>query len=181
MSKAVMNELDLVQYLQAGDRKAFEILYDRYAGAMAAMILQVVPNPSDAENVLQDSLVKVCRNIHLFDPAKGRLYTFLVMIARRMAIDFTRSNYFSAQKKIQNPDILVHKPDQEDLTVKLDNELVFKTIKILDIPQRKIIELLYFKGYTQQEVSEELDIPLGTVKSRTRSAINHLRKHLTIK
>lgn len=181
MSKAVIDELDLVQRLQAGDRKSFEILYERYAGAMAAIILQLVPNPNDAENILQDALVKVWRNIHLFDPAKGRFYTFLVTIARRMAIDFTRSNYFSTQKKIQSPDILVNIPNQEDLAAKLDNELILKIIEALDIPQRKILELLYFKGYTQQEVSEEMDIPLGTVKSRTRAAINHLRNHITIK
>lgn len=179
-SVAIWNEQEVIAQLHAGDTVAFSLLYDRYSSALYGMILNIVEHEGDAENLLQDAFVKIWRNFKYFDPEKGRLFTFLATIARRTALDFIRSAYKSNQKMIQNTDaaVSIESPDPE--MAKTDFIGVDSLLLKLKPEQREIIDLIYFQGLTQQEVSDELQLPLGTVKSRCRATLLYLRTVLEV-
>lgn len=172
------NESEFIQKLKTGDTAAFTDLYDRYSSALFGIISHLVQNPADAENLLQDTFVKIWRNIGLFDPEKGRLYTFMSTIARRMALDFLRSSYKVHQKNIQTDETAVHIPGENTAQAKTDFIGLDHLVARLDPTYKHIIDLIYFQGLTQQEVSDELNMPLGTVKSRCRAALMQLRSQI---
>ncbi|MEO6190049.1 MAG: sigma-70 family RNA polymerase sigma factor [Saprospiraceae bacterium] len=169
----------LVQDLIKGDQGAFSELYDGFGESLYSIINKIIPDPSECENLLQDTFVKIWRSIHLYNPEKGRLYTWLISVARNIAIDFYRSSHFSNLKMIQNEDSLVYSVEHAPEMLQLDNIGFSEELKVLEDDHRKLIDLQYYLGYTQQEVSDLLKIPLGTVKSRTRSALLILRKHFS--
>lgn len=152
------------------------MLYDNYGAALYGVILRIVQSEHHAENVLQDSFVKIWKNIQSYDASKGRFFTWMLNIARNSAIDLIRSKAFrnsgqtdSLSNQLYNPSKLttetnIQTMDLENIVNKLNPEL------------KQIIDLAYFKGYTQREIAKEFDIPLGTVKSRVRIAIRELRK-----
>lgn len=172
------NELEFVERLKAGEQAAFNELYDRYGRAIYNVILENTRSSADAENLVQDAFVKIWRNIDRYDASKGRLFTWLVVIARRVALDFMRSKYFLSKGKIQNEEKAVSiespAPEMQQLEyIGLENET-----RKLAPNLKQIIDLQYFMGYTQQEVADETGLPLGTVKTRTRAALMFLRKNL---
>lgn len=160
--------------LQRQDQKVFSALYDAYGGALFGVVLRIVQSNELAEQVLQDTFMKIWRNGAAYDPAKGRLYTWMMNIARNTAIDATRLMDFQRRKSMESPEQLLHKPG--DLGVAVDHIGVRDTLNQLDEKYRLLIELVYFKGYTQEEVAEETGVPLGTVKTRLRVAMSELRK-----
>ena len=172
-------ENNLVSALKSKDQEAFRFLYDQYAAALFGVIKRIVVAPDLSEEVLHDAFVKIWENAHSYQPQKGRLFTWMLNICRNLAIDKIRSrNYKEARKTDQVADnvyIIDHqghtKQNIEDIGVK-------ELLSTLGDDQRLVIELLYFKGYTQSEIAEEYDIPLGTVKTRTRAALKQLRKLL---
>lgn len=179
-SVAIWNEQEMIAQLLSGDTAAFSGLYDRYSGALYGLILNIVENEADAENLLQDAFVKIWRNFRYFDPEKGRLFTFLATIARRTALDFIRSAYKSNQKMIQTTDAAVSIEAPNPEMAKMDFIGMDSLLSKLKPEQREIIDLIYFQGLTQQEVSDELQLPLGTVKSRCRATLLHLRTVLEV-
>lgn len=170
-------ESNLVVSLQAGDEQAFETLYDRYAAMMLGVICRIVKDREDAENLLQDCFVKIWKNIGTYNPDKGRLATWLINIARNTAIDFTRSRYFSQKKKNQAEDSFVL-PLSDNRTTTTPIETIGLQQQLQNLPDsyKKVIEWMYFEGYTQQEIADKFNIPLGTVKTRARLAILALRE-----
>lgn len=175
----MLTEEELIKGLKEGNHQTYGELYDRYAKNLYLIILKIVKSEEEAENLLQDCFVKIWRSIELYDSSVSRLYTWLIVIARNIAIDFCRSSYFSKKSKIQSDDYLVFKESLNSEMLKLDYLGLDKVVDGLDLVHRKLIELQYYLGYTQQEVSEELQIPLGTVKSRTRTALKILREKLS--
>jgi len=151
-------------------------LYNQYAEAMLGVCYRYTKSLADAEDVLQETFLKIWNNFSQYDKTKGKLFTWIVNIARNLAIDFTRSKGFKNQQKNLDVDKIVSfidsrrstsfNPDQVGLKKLLDN---------LKPEQREILDLVYFNGYTQAEVAEELNIPLGTVKTRIRMALIQLR------
>jgi RNA polymerase sigma-70 factor (ECF subfamily) len=168
-----MQDPQLIQRLQAQDRVAIGALYDAYGAALFGVVLRIVQQRELAEQVLQDTFVKAWRNGASYDTSKGRLFTWLLNIARNTAIDATRTAHFQKSKKTDSMDALVYKPGGESIQPDLIglNEIVNQ----MDEKYRMLIDLIYFKGYTQEEVAEETGIPLGTIKTRLRYAINELR------
>ncbi|MBP6812305.1 MAG: sigma-70 family RNA polymerase sigma factor [Saprospiraceae bacterium] len=179
-SAAIWNEQEMIAQLLSGDTAAFSGLYDRYSGALYGLILNIVENEADAENLLQDAFVKIWRNFKYFDPEKGRLFTFLAIIARRAALDFIRSAYKSNQRIIQTTDAAVSIESPSPEMAKVDFIGLDALLLKLKPEQREIIDLIYFQGLTQQEVSDALQLPLGTVKSRCRTTLLHLRTILEV-
>jgi len=175
----VYSEEAFVQRLQSGDRAAFADLYDRYGRSLYGIIFTIVKTESDAENLLQDSFVKIWRNISLYDASKGRLYTWLVVIARRIALDFLRSNQYLGSQTIQSDELLVSREANTTETQRLEHIGLETVVNQLAPQLKQIIDFQYFLGYTQQEVADELGLPLGTVKSRTRAALLELRQLLS--
>jgi RNA polymerase sigma-70 factor (ECF subfamily) len=167
----------LIKRLKEGDDKAFEYLYDNYASTLFGIICRFVPEEAQAENLLQDSFIKIWRYIATYDATKGTLATWLINIARNTAIDFTRSRQFSKDSKNQSIDYLVFH-ERPGLSVNVPEECIGlrELVNKLDPNLRQILEWMYFDGYTQQEISEEFSIPLGTVKTRARNGLRDLRE-----
>lgn len=173
-------EINLVKLLQSGDETAYAELYDRYASLLFGVIVRIVSDREDAENLLQDCFVKIWLHVERFDPEKGRLATWLINIARNTAIDFTRSKYFSQKRQIQPLENFVHKePDAVSGGLPVDTLGLWQLVGKLTPACREVIEWMYFEGYTQQEIAERFGIPLGTVKTRTRTALKELRTFFT--
>lgn len=169
-----MQDQQLIIRLQQQDRAAIGELYDAYSGALFGVVLRIVQSRELAEQVLQDTFLKAWRNGASYDTSKGRLFTWLLNIARNTAIDATRTSYFQHYRKTDSLDNLVHKPGGE--AVNPDLLGVKEVVGRLDEKYKSLIDLVYFKGYTQEEAAEETGIPLGTIKTRLRYAIGELRK-----
>ena len=164
----------LIQRLKQQDRTAIGELYDAYNGALFGVVLRIVQSRELAEQVLQDTFLKAWRNAASYDATKGRLFTWLLNIARNTAIDATRTAHFQHSRKTGSLDQLVYQPGGDSLNP--DHLGVKEVVNRLDEKYRSLIDLVYFKGYTQEEIAEETGIPLGTVKTRIRFAIGELRK-----
>jgi RNA polymerase sigma-70 factor, ECF subfamily len=174
---ASIAENELVALLQQQDRKGFEYLYDRYSAALYGVVVRIVRSEELAEDVIQEAFVKVWKNIASYEKTKGTLFTWMLNVARNTAIDKIRSQEFKQQSKIQDVEQNVGIVDKQAHTqLETDHIGLEKYVDQLKPEHRLIVEYLYFKGYTQSELSEELGIPLGTVKTRVKMAINHLRE-----
>ena len=126
--------------------------------------------------MLQEVFVKIWKNIDSYNTSKGRLYTWMLNIARNSSIDKLRSKNFNNNQKNLSADNFVHLLDDNAKTInKIDAIGIKEFIKKLKPKCIQLIDLLFFKGYTQQEASEELEIPLGTVKTQNRNCMNELR------
>ncbi len=170
-----MNQEDLAKGLRAGDRKAFSYLYDHYAPALYGIILKIVKQEDIAEDILQDSFVKIWKNGSSYDLKKGTLFTWMLNICRNAAIDKTKSSHFRRQDIKQQVDKEISDHLNWSYTPKTEHIGVKSVINELDEKYREIIDLVYFQGFTQKEVQEHLNIPLGTVKSRLRIGLRELR------
>lgn len=180
MTQAVTyTEPELLEGLQLHDEQAFSFLYDRYSKALFSIILQVIPQQELAEDVLQEVFIKIWQNIKSYDETKGRLYTWMLNIARNQAIDRTRSKDFNNRSKTTGLSETVYN-QQKVVESKVDDIGLKKILSNLPEENRKLLVLAYFQGYTQDEISKMLNIPLGTVKTRIRATIIQLRKILSI-
>ncbi|MEA5426880.1 RNA polymerase sigma factor [Arcicella lustrica] len=176
--KTIIAEEALVSLLQSKDERGFSILYDNYSSALYGVILKIVRSEEVAADVMQDSFVKIWRNIEGYNRTKGTLFTWILNVARNTAIDRIRSQEFQNSQKNHDLDDHVNFIDsQGGSQFDIDAIGIKKVIENLRPEHQQIIDLLYFKGYTQAEVSEEFGIPLGTVKTRVKSAIVQLRQY----
>lgn len=175
--KITYEEHELVAALRQKENQAFSYLYDHYSGALYGIINQIVADTEQSSDVLQETYVNIWRRIETYDASKGRLFTWMLNIARNAAIDKTRSKGFQQnQRQISLTDEeMVHaivRPGIDDFGLK-------KLLLKLKDEQRLLIDLSYFQGYTHEQIAKALDIPLGTVKTRIRSALTQLRALLT--
>jgi RNA polymerase sigma-70 factor (ECF subfamily) len=168
-------ESELVALLKQKDKTAFSDFYDNYSGALYSVILRILNGDEEnSQDVLQDAFVKIWKNIESYDSTKGTLFTWILNIARNTAIDKTRQRKnYSIQSLEESVRIVDSKFNHTSNTDKIGLKEAIKNLK----PEyRSIIDLAYFGGYTQEEISSHLNLPLGTVKTRVRSALIELRK-----
>jgi len=170
-------EQELVALLKAKDNQAFSYLYDNYAGALCGVVKQIVGDMELANDVLQEVFVSIWRKIDTYDASKGRLFTWMLNIARNAAIDKTRSKNYQVGLKVQSFDgneynHPVVRPGFDDFGLK-------KQLQKLKDEQRLLVDLSYYQGYTHDQIAKALNIPLGTVKTRLRSALSQLRTLLS--
>jgi RNA polymerase sigma-70 factor (ECF subfamily) len=166
-------EKEILRLFEEGNVKAMDLLYDHYSDALYGVVLRMVGDEALASDVLQESFVKIWQNSRAYDPEKGRLFTWLLRIAKNKAIDCIRKTGRKAE--IQSELKIVYKndtSDSSDPTVKHDLNTVLSN---LDKDQRNLIEHSYILGYSHPEIAEKFDIPLGTVKTRIRNAMKDLR------
>jgi RNA polymerase sigma-70 factor (ECF subfamily) len=176
-----MTQDDLLVMINNKDDKAFTHMYNMYSRSLFAVISNLVRENEEAEDVLQETFVKIWKNIDSYNESKGRFYTWILNIARNAAIDKLRSKGFNNSKKNLSSDNFVHLLDDSNRTTNIIDVIGIRDfVKKLKPKCIQIIELLFFKGYTQQEASDELEIPLGTVKTQNRNCINDLRNYLQI-
>lgn len=177
-SKISLSEEELVQALRNREKIAVEALYDMYSASLYGVIVRIIPDTVTAEDVLQETFVKIWHSFASYSTDKGRLFTWMVNIARNLAIDKIRSKDFKNQNKNQELENNVTFIDEQRNTAYKPELLGVKDlIQTLKPEQKSILELVYFKGYTHVEAAEELAIPLGTVKTRLRMALIELRKY----
>jgi RNA polymerase sigma factor (sigma-70 family) len=172
-------EEELIALLQNQDATAFSYLYDNYSGALSGVIMRMVDDAQLAEDILQETFIKIWKNFNQYDASKGRLFTWMVNITRNYTIDTLRSKGYKKQQKIsEDENVVSNYRDKQFNTNQFDSIGLRKQVQTLKPDQKIIIDLAYFGGYTQEEISKEMKIPLGTVKTRMRSAIMELRKLL---
>jgi RNA polymerase sigma factor (sigma-70 family) len=176
-STVTYNEKDLITALKARDDQAFSYLYDNYSAALYTVILQIVKRPEVANDILQDVFVNIWRKMESYDPIKGRLFTWMLNISRNASIDMLRSKNYQNSQKNQEITDNVYLNTQVTQT-SIDSIGLSKFLGKLRPEQRVLIELAYFKGYTQDEIAQIENIPLGTVKTRIRNALLQLREYL---
>jgi RNA polymerase sigma-70 factor (ECF subfamily) len=175
-TKVTYDENELVAALVNRDQHAYSYLYDHYGGALHGVILQILGDAELSNDVLQETFVNIWKRIDTYDATKGRLFTWMLNIARNAAIDKTRSKGFR-QSQLQIPldgDVV-----QPNVRYGIDDSGLKKIILKLKDEQRLLIDLSFFQGYTHEQIATALHIPLGTVKTRIRSALTQLRSLLT--
>ena len=176
IKETTLSEIELVSLLQSKQESAFSYLYDNYSGALYGVIMKVVFKEELANGVLQDVFVKIWKNIEQYDSTKGRLYTWMLNIARNTAIDTLRSKSYNQDQKTTDIDNNVYLNDYRKSTSNNTDTLGLKqSVMKLKPDFRILIDLAYFQGYTQDDIAKALNIPLGTVKTRMRNAIMELK------
>jgi RNA polymerase sigma factor (sigma-70 family) len=171
-----LTEEELIAALRDGSHQSFEKLYDRFSQLLYGTIITWISDNHIAKNLLQDVFLKAWTNRETYDPAKGRLFTWLYNITRNVCIDYYRSRQYKKGK--------MAKPN-DDITIllngtKLVNQVpdiigVRKLLDMLRKEEKQVVELMYFKGFTQKETAKLMNMPLGTVKTRASMAIKNLR------
>lgn len=174
-----MTQEEFLPLLLQKDEKAFTELYKMYSKNVFGIITNLIKDTEEAEDVLQEVFVKIWKSIDSYTESKGRFYTWIVNIARNTAIDKLRSKGYNNKQKNASLDNFVHVlDDNANFLNKIDAIGIATFIKKLKPKCIEIIELLFYRGYTQQEASDELNIPLGTIKTHNRNCINDLRNYL---
>jgi len=166
----------LVEKFKQKDEKAFERLYAMYSESIHGVIFNIVRNNDIAEEIMQDVFIKAWHKSDTYSSKKGRFFTWILNIARNAAIDKTRSKNFKNSKQNLDATFFVDILEtSENLDNKTDTIGIASYVKKLAEKCIEVIELLYFKGYTQSEASETLEMPIGTIKTRNRNCIKELR------
>lgn len=179
MKKESFTNEQLVSLLLSRDQKGFNYLYDHYSSAIYGVIFRIVKYEEEANEVLQDTFIKIWNFITSYDQNKGTLYTWMLNIARNTAIDKLKSKSF--QNDLQNQSIPDFVNNNESLSTEQKHEFreIEKLVNTMRESYRILIHKAYFGGFTQEEIAEQLGIPLGTVKTRTRAALLELKTILS--
>jgi RNA polymerase sigma-70 factor (ECF subfamily) len=167
-------EQHIVELLKQGDERAVSIIYENYSSALYGVILKITIDQAIAEDALQESFIKIWKNAKKYDSSKAKLFTWLYRIARNTAIDKLRSHNLKFTKEVQIGESNVYKLATSGLNQ--DTMDLKKHVAQLENKYQIVLDALYFQGMTQQEASEELDIPLGTIKSRLKIGLRELKK-----
>jgi RNA polymerase sigma factor (sigma-70 family) len=168
-------EDNLVALLKQRDRSAFDYLYEHYSSALYTVILNIVAEKETASDILQEVFVKVWRQIDTYDDHKGRLFTWMLNIARNSAIDFVRSRQFKNNRQnFELTDSVYF--DGEGTQLNIDKIGLAEMVGRLPDEYSKLVRMAYFGGLTHDEIAKQENIPLGTVKTRIRKALTELRK-----
>lgn len=167
-------EKHIVELLQERNEKAISLLYEHYGDTLLGVANKVVRDEELAQDVLQESFVKIWKKSDSYDVSKAKLFTWLFRITRNTAIDKLRSVNTKTDKEIQidvsdvyNLGVDSTRPEFMDVRENLDK---------IEPKYQIVLDALFFQGMTQQEASDELDIPLGTIKSRLKIGLRELRK-----
>lgn len=171
-------ESTIIQHLLNEEKEAISLIYANYSDALFGIISRIIPDPEVSSEVLQDTFLKIWKNSLKYDVTKGKLFTWMAQIARNSAIDTLRSGKYQRSSKTDELPVFVY--DNVDLSenMNVEDSGLRKQINALDQKHKEVIHLLYFMGYSQSEAAKKLELPLGTLKTRARTAIIELRKSL---
>jgi RNA polymerase sigma factor (sigma-70 family) len=176
-TEQIYTEQELVTALKKHDNFAFKYLYIHYRVALYNIIIQLVPNTETANDILQEVIIAIWKNIDKYDSGKGRLFTWLHILTRNTTINTIRSKNFKVHSKNENlADVVSTIDKKKGLVQNVDQIGLRKQVHLLRDDYRNVLELSYFNGFTQEEVAKTLNIPVGTVKTRLRNALIELRK-----
>ena len=178
----------LLGLIRQRDESALAMLYDTRGQMLYSLALSIVGNTADAEEVTQEVFLKVWNKAEVFDPARGSALAWLVTMARRLAIDKTRSRQHKSRgREVSIDDTAGAAPRPEAavagelVTAGVQAREVLDALERLDENHREVIRLSYFEGLSHSKIASHLNTPLGTVKSRIREAVGQLRRILDVK
>ncbi|MBO0342704.1 MAG: RNA polymerase sigma factor [Bacteroidota bacterium] len=174
--KKSFDDNEAITRLMSGDNDALFQLYDKYSGALYGVILRMCRDQTKAEDLLQETFIKIWRSIDSYDSSKGRFYTWAYRIARNTTLNSMRSK----EKLIQTDDFRVY--DSKETNEEVPDYTELKgSIKTLEPHHQEAITLVYYRGYTHKQAHKAMGVPLGTFKSYVRQALKQLRKTYTKK
>lgn len=171
-----ISEEELVSQLKSKTEFGFSYLYDHYSAALLGVIYRIVNDEERANDILQEVYIKIWKSIDSYERGKGTLFTWMLNISRNASIDSNRSKH--VKRQIQMDECIVDHQRQVDSSQQMDVIGLKETVAKLKPTSQQVIEYIYMQGFTQQEFSNEFGIPLGTVKTRTRAALQELRTFL---
>ncbi len=174
--KGVQTEQEIILMIRNRNQNGLSHFYHRYAQPLMGIIGRIIKETVIAEEVLQQTLLKVWNKIDTYDPNKSALFTWSSIIARNTALDKVRLAGYQYRKNQEEIDD--HHLTQITEQASGDKIDAHKLLSKLDSKHRILVEKMYLHGYSQKAISEEMNIPLGTVKTRLRSAILILRQEL---
>ena len=176
-------DMELMRAVQRREAPALMTLYDRHRGLAFALAYRILRDAGAAEEAVQDAFMQVWRRADSFDPGRGSgVRAWLLRIVHNRAIDLRRRQISAAQRtvELEAADSIPDRNDvQRDVVDRLDRESVRLAVDALPPPQREAIALAYFDGLTHQEIADQTNTPLGTVKGRLRLGLRRLADSLT--
>jgi RNA polymerase sigma-70 factor (ECF subfamily) len=167
-----------VELLAMGSPEGMELLYDRHGALAYGLALRILRDPAAAEDVVQEAFLSIWRGASTFRPERGSVRSWLCTVVRNRAIDRTRGRHRRTREEIPLENVTARTaPDDTwgEVVAELDRDHVRRALDTLPAEQRTTIELAYFGGFSQSEISGHMQVPLGTVKGRTRLALRALR------
>ena len=181
------SDKEIILKIAGNDSKALEELYDRYSPVLFTLINKIVQDKSAAEGLLSDIFVIIWQKVDLFDSEAGNVYTWLINLARNKAVDFVKRNHNPEEMKeyndeYENENIIPHlsssaEPLDLDKVFSMKDKINESFNKLTDA-QQYVINLAYYKGFNEEEIARELNIPLPTVKLKINLALGNLNKNL---
>lgn len=177
------DDLRLLSRVKGRDQAALSELYDRYSSLVYTIVLRVVKATDEAEDLMQEVFMQIWNKASFFAAEKGSVYTWIVTIAKRKAIDRLRSkDIINKGESLNDEEKYIAIPDAAYMANPLHaamsaeyEAILRKGLAKLSVEQRTAIELSYFDGYTQDQIAKRLKLPLGTVKTRQRQGLIKLR------
>jgi len=182
LAAALPDEPELARRLRRQDPRALTALYDSYGRIVYRLVFHIVRDPAASEDIVQETFTRVWRSAHLIDENAVQVGPWILTIARNKALDFLRSSTSRAavQEAFVTLDdhVLTFANAEESIITEENAQLVANALKSLNSNQRQVIELAYYRGLSQSQIAQELNQPLGTVKSWMRTALLQLRSVL---
>jgi RNA polymerase sigma-70 factor, ECF subfamily len=176
------SDLQVLIALQQGNTTALGIVYDRYGAIVYRLALRMLANPTEAEDLTQEVFLAFWRGVDKYDPDRGVLLVFLLTITRSRALN--RLKQQSSQQNLQYrfgnylPRTDNRHPGMESVTSIELRERLKLALQELPTTQKQVLEMGYYQGKSQSEIAQELELPLGTVKTRSRQGLLKLRQFL---
>lgn len=173
----------LMRQVAQGDEQAFTQVYDALSPSVYGLVLRVLRDPAQSQEVAQEVMVDLWRQATRFDPDKGSVKGYVLTMAHRRAVDRVRSAQAATDRELR---VGQASQDREfdEVAEAVENRLevqqVRRALRVLTELQREAVQLAYYGGYTHREVSELLDVPLGTVKTRLRDGLIRLRDEMGV-
>ena len=182
MSHKDLSDEQLMLRITQGDKDALSVLYDRHAAVVLGVVMRIVHERTVAEDVLQETFWRVWDKADSFDSVQGKFTTWMFSIARRHAIDVYRKQKIRPNAAENENVLLVMERQADDTNVeqavatRLDKTVLHGRLSALSDVQREVLEMAYFQGKTRRQIAAETDIPLGTINTRVRLALQNLAK-----
>ena len=181
----INRDISLIEKISKQDASALSELYDRHSTLLYSVIVRILKEKTEAEDILQDVFVNIWQRAEMYDERLGNPIAWLCRVARNKAVDRVRSkNYRSRAQESDIEDFhelfsadINDIPDRRAM-LSSQQEDIFIALTSLPVEQKELVEFAYFRGYTQSELAEYFKIPLGTVKTRIRTAMSALRQKL---
>ena len=174
---------EMMQLVQAGDPRAFELLYDRHGGAAFSLAYRMVGNRVSAEDITQEAFLSIWRSRLRYDQARGSVRTWVLGIVHNRAIDSLRRSVVHDRRRqtMEGVEERFEARERTDVEAARREEArsVRSALETLPEDQRKTIELAYFGGFSHSQIAELLNEPIGTVKGRMRLGLNKMRRRLS--